>query len=202
MSTKKNYWAQVISSMNGMISFGGLSPKEDVTHSIELRALDGRHFISMEEDGPRQGWTTMNSPGATMIHCGSDLAEMDDSSTTSKTEKEAFVLIANNGDIQLKATNGKIRIEALDIEFCATGNAPQGQFWVNANESIKLDSKNITIDAKGGCKILTTGLMTISGGLATAIFSPIISGVSAATISKALPLPGKILGDLLSKREQ
>ena len=65
MSTKKNYWAQIISSMNGMISFGGLSPKEDVTHSIELRALDGRHFISMEEDGPRQGWTTMNSPGAT-----------------------------------------------------------------------------------------------------------------------------------------
>ena len=35
--------------MNGMISCGGLD--EDVTHSIELRALDGRHFISMEEDG-------------------------------------------------------------------------------------------------------------------------------------------------------
>ena len=202
MSKKKNYWSQVISSMNGLISFGGLSPKEDVTHSIELKALDGRHFIAMEEDGVRQGWTTMNSPGATMIHCGEDLVELDDSSTTSKTEKEAFVLIAENGDIQLKAANGKIKIEALDIEFVATGNAPQGQFWVSANESIKLDSKNITVDGKQSCKLLTTGLMTISGGLATAIFSPIISGVSAATVSKALPIPGTILGDLLAKREQ
>ena len=166
MSTKKNYWKQVISTMNGWISFGGLSPKEDVTHSIELKAMDGRHFITMEEDGVRQGWTTLNSPGATMIHCGEDLVELDDSSTTSKTEKEAFVVIAENGDIQLKAANGKIRIEALDIEFVATGNAPAGQFWVSANESIKLDSKNITIDGKQSYKILTTCLITISGGLA------------------------------------
>ena len=202
MSTKKNYWKQVISTMNGWISFGGLSPKEDVTHSIELKAMDGRHFITMEEDGVRQGWTTLNSPGATMIHCGEDLVELDDCSTTSKTEKEAFVVIAENGDIQLKAANGKIRIEALDIEFVATGNAPAGQFWVSANESIKLDSKNITIDGKQSTKILTTGLMTISGGLAMSIFAPIIGGVSAATVSKGLPIPGKIFGSDLSKKEQ
>ena len=202
MSTKKNYWKQVISTMNGWISFGGLSPKEDVTHSIELKAMDGRHFITMEEDGVRQGWTTLNSPGATMIHCGEDLVELDDSSTTSKTEKEAFVVIAENGDIQLKAANGKIRIEALDIEFVASGNAPAGQFWVSANESIKLDSKNITIDGKQSTKILTTGLMTISGGLAMSIFAPIIGGVSAATVSKGLPIPGKIFGSDLSKKEQ
>ena len=202
MSTKKNYWKQAISTMNGWISFGGLSPKEDVTHSIELKAMDGRHFITMEEDGVRQGWTTLNSPGATMIHCGEDLVELDDSSTTSKTEKEAFVVIAENGDIQLKAANGKIRIEALDIEFVATGNAPAGQFWVSANESIKLDSKNITIDGKQSTKILTTGLMTISGGLAMSIFAPIIGGVSAATVSKGLPIPGKIFGSDLSKKEQ
>ena len=202
MSTKKNYWKQVISTMNGWISFGGLSPKEDVTHSIELKAMDGRHFITMEEDGVRQGWTTLNSPGATMIHSGEDLVELDDSSTTSKTEKEAFVVIAENGDIQLKAANGKIRIEALDIEFVATGNAPAGQFWVSANESIKLDSKNITIDGKQSTKILTTGLMTISGGLAMSIFAPIIGGVSAATVSKGLPIPGKIFGSDLSKKEQ
>jgi len=204
MTQKKNFWTQVISTMNGMITFGGLSPHEDVTSSIELKALDGRHFLSLDEDGPRTGWTIMNAPGSTMIHTGEDLAAVPEGSDPPEgiCEKEAFVVIAENGDIQLKAANGKIRIEALDIEFVATGNAPAGQFWVSANESIKLDSKNITIDGKQSCKVLTTGLMTISGGLATAIFSPIISGVSAATVSKALPIPGTILGDLLAKREQ
>ena len=55
MTTKKNFWTQVISTMNGMITFGGLSQQEDVTSSIELKALDGRHFISLDEDGPRTG---------------------------------------------------------------------------------------------------------------------------------------------------
>ena len=73
---------------------------------------------------------------------------------------------------------------------------------MNANESIKLDSKNITIDGKQSCKVLTTGLMTISGGLAMSIFAPIIGGVSAATVGKALPLPGSIFGMDLTKREQ
>ena len=66
----------------------------------------------------------------------------------------------------------------------------------------ELDSKNITIDGKQSTKILTTGLMTISGGLAMSIFAPIIGGVSAATVSKGLPIPGKIFGSDLSKKEQ
>ena len=44
--------------------------------------------------------------------------------------------------------------------------------------------------------------MTISGGLAMSIFAPIIGGVSAATVSKALPIPGSIFGMDLTKREQ
>ena len=32
----------------------------------------GRHFIDMTEDGVREGWTTMNSPGATQINAGED----------------------------------------------------------------------------------------------------------------------------------
>ena len=122
MTQKKNFWTQVISTMNGMITFGGLSQQEDVTSSIELKALDGRHFISLDEDGPRTGWTIMNAPGSTMIHTGSDLAATPAPLGPVVTdppegicEKEAFVVIAENGDIQLKAANGKVRIEGHDI---------------------------------------------------------------------------------------
>ena len=193
MATKKNYWKQIISSMNGWISFGGLSPKEDVTHSIELKAMDGRHFISMEEDGVRQGWTTMNSPGATMIHTGEDLAAVPEGSDPPEgiCEKEAFVVIAKNGDIQLKAANGKIRMEAHDIEMVATGQPPDhGRVEINGYESIKLDSKNITIDGKQSYKIVSTGILTLSGLLGVHIISPLITGVTAASIPGTMPKPG------------
>ena len=41
----------------------------------------------------------------------------------------------------------------------------QGVIWANAYETLKLDSKNVTIDGKQSCKIMTSGLMTIRGVL-------------------------------------
>jgi hypothetical protein len=187
MASKKNFWTQVISTMNGLISFGSLSPDETVTSSVEIKAMDGRHFISLDEDGQRTGWTIANSPGATIIHVGEDLQDAEEEGIC---EKEAFVVVANNGDIQLKANNGKIRLEALDIEFVANGNKPHGTFWAYANENIKLDSKNVTIDGKQSLK-LQSPLTNITGAM-TQIFSGLIYGVTASTIPKVLPIPGKM----------
>ena len=181
MAQKRNFWTQVWSSMNGAITFGGLSPFKDVTSSVELKGMDGRHFFAFEEDGIRKNYTTMNTPGATIMHTGEDL----------KKEEEAFVILAENGDIQLKAANGKIRIEGLDIEFVATGNAPEGVLWAKANETLKLDSKNVTIDGKQSCKVMTSGLMTIRGSLGMQMLSPLIEGVSRALTKLKLPEPAE-----------
>ena len=56
---------------------------------------------------PRTGYTLLNSPGSTFIHSGEDLEQ----------QQEAIMILANNGDIHLKAANGKIKLEALDIEL-------------------------------------------------------------------------------------
>ena len=190
---KKNFWVQAWSAMNGMIQFGALSPRDDVTSSVELKGLDGRHFLSLDEDGVRTGWTVMNSPGATMIHTGEDLAAVPEGSDPPEgiCEKEAFVVIAKNGDIQLKAANGKIRMEAHDIEMVATGQPPDhGRVEINGYESIKLDSKNITIDGKQSYKIVSTGILTLSGLLGVHIISHLITGVTAASIPGTMPKPG------------
>ena len=190
---KLNFWTQAWSAMNGMIQFGSLSPDGDVTSSVELKGLDGRHFLSLDEDGVREGWTVMNSPGATMIHTGEDLAAVEEGSDPPEgiCEKEAFVILAKNGDIQLKAANGKIRMEAHDIEMVATGQPPDhGRVEINGYESIKLDSKNITIDGKQSYKIVSTGILTLSGLLGVHIISPLITGVTAASIPGTMPKPG------------
>ena len=182
MSEKKNYWSQVWSAMNGAITFGKLSPKGDVTSSVHIQALDGRHFMSFDEDGERTGYTLLSSPGSTFIHSGEDLEQ----------QQEAVMILAKNGDIHLKATKGKIKLEALDIELVANGNAPQGVIWANANETLKLDSKNVTIDGKQSCKMMTTGLMAVEGKLGMQMISPLIEGVSAAMSKDKLPEPGEI----------
>ena len=182
MSKKKNFWNQVISAMNGSITFGKLSPEGDVTSSVAIEARDGRHFMCLDEDGPRTGYTLMSAPGSTFIHSGEDL----------ERKQEAVVILAENGDIHLKATNGKIKLEALDIELIANGNAPQGVIWANAYETLKLDSKNVTIDGKQSCKVMTSGLMTIRGGLGTQMLSPLIEGVSAAMSKLKLPEPAEV----------
>ena len=182
MSEKKNFWNQVWSAMNGAITFGKLSPKGDVTSSVHIQALDGRHFMCFDEDGPRTGYTLLSSPGSTFIHSGEDL----------KKEQEAIMILSKNGDIHLKATNGKIKLEALDIEFVANGNAPHGVIWANAYETLKLDSKNVTIDGKQSCKVMTSGLLTMRGSLGTQMLSPLIEGISRALTKDKLPEPAQI----------
>jgi hypothetical protein len=180
MSEKKNFWTQVWSAMNGALSFGSLSPKKDVRSCVKLRGLDGRHFLTMDEDGVREGWTTLNSPGATQFNTGEDL----------KKGQNAFFVNAENGDVIIRARNGKVRIEGLDVEISATGNNPEGTFWVKANDAVKIDAKNITLDAKQGLKLLTTGLLTLDGKLGMQILSPIVKGASCAT--DPAKKPGKI----------
>ena len=94
MAEKRNFWTQVIGAMNGAISFGGISKDKSVTSSIELKGLDGRHFVDLTEDGVREGWTTMNAPGATQINSGEDLSK----------GQNAIFINAENGDIILRSS--------------------------------------------------------------------------------------------------
>ena len=195
MSEKCNFWAQEIGTQNGVIKFGALSPDGDVTASVQIVGVDGRHFITMEEDGNRRYWTTMNAPGAFQINAGEDLAvnNPDAEIRKNKVNQNAIFINAENGDVTIRARNGKLRLEGLDIEMVATGNAPEGVLWARANETLKLDSKNITVDGKQSVRIVSTGLLVLTGLLGTQILSPLVNGVTAATAKNLIPKPGKLI---------
>jgi len=189
MSEKKNFWAQEIGAQNGVIKFGSLSPDGDVTASWSVTGCDGRHFITLDEDGQRTGWTTMNAPGVIQIQSGEDLLTIDESASGGRKNKcaeTAIIMNAENGDIVIRARNGKLRFEGLDIEFVAKGGANEGKFKVKAYEDLKLDSKNITIDGTTSISLVSTGIIHMRSPL-TNIVSGLVWGVTAATLTGVIP---------------
>ncbi len=178
MSAKRNFWTQVWSAMNGALIFGGLSPSGgDVRSSVELKALDGRHFFDMTEDGERKGWTTINSPGAFQVGAGEDLEK----------KQNAIFMEAQNGDIIIKARNGKLKLEGLDVEISATGAGREGHAKIHTNNDLTLTGRNITINPKNSLKLVTSGILVLDGKLGIQILSSMVNGASSATNARKKP---------------
>ena len=166
MSEKKNYWTQAIGTQDALIQFGGVSSEKDVTSSFKVRALDGRHFFTMDQDGQRKGWTTLVSPGATQVITGEDLEK----------GQNAIFVEAENGDIIIKATDGNIRFEGDKIDFVA-----RDSLSVEAHNKIDINSNNVNIDARARMRIRANQFLQVDAPCGMQILSKIIQGVSAAT---------------------
>ena len=166
MSEKKNYWTQAIGTQDALIQFGGVSSEKDVTSSFKVRALDGRHFFTMDQDGQRKGWTTLVSPGATQVITGEDLVK----------GQNAIFVEAENGDIIIKATDGNIRLEGDKIDLFA-----KEEINMEACNKIDINSNNVNIDARARMRITARQFLLIDAPCGMQILSKIIQGVSAAT---------------------
>ena len=166
MSEKTNYWSQKISAQDASIIFGGISPEKDVRSSFMVKALDGRHFLTMDQDGQRKGWTTLVSPGCLQLKSGLDFKE----------GQNAIFIEAENGDIVIKATDGNIRFEGDKIDFVA-----RDSFSVEAHNKIAINSNNVNIDARARMRIRANQFLQVDAPCGMQILSKIIQGVSAAT---------------------
>jgi len=178
MAEKRNFWTQVLSAMNGALIFGGLSPSGgDVRSSVELKGLDGRHFIDMTEDGVRKGWTTINSPGAFQVSAGEDLEK----------KQHGVFINSENGDVVIRARNGKVKIEGLDVQIAATGVGEEGFAEITANEDLTLKAKNLTVNARNSIKLVTSGILTLDGKLGLQILGSMVYGSSSSSNSRKKP---------------
>ena len=166
MSEKKNYWTQAIGTQDALIQFGGVSSEKDVTSSFKVRALDGRHFFTMDQDGQRKGWTTLVSPGATQVITGEDLVK----------GQNAIFVEAENGDIIIKATDGNIRLEGDRIDLFA-----KEEINMEACNKIDINSNNVNIEARARMRITARQFLLVDAPCGMQILSKIIQGVSAAT---------------------
>ena len=168
-TAKNNYTAIRYGNDHGSLNCGHVHKPGDVTAGILLQAKDGRHSFFMDNDGQRKGWTSTVSPGNYQVTCGEDNEEAQDS----------MFLHATNGNIVVLATNGKLRLQATDIELVAVGEGgSKGNIKMTATENISIDCKKFQFNAKNYYKLCTSGKADVIANGVLNMYGSIVKAVS------------------------
>ena len=178
---KKTYTTVKYCNDHGSISFGHIHKRADVISDVMLRGSDGEHFFSMDKDGQRKGWTTSMCPGNFQVECGSNRTKDDDT----------CMINAKNGNIDIVATNGKIRLQANSIELVAVGDNSEGNIILEATETISLDATKVIANSKATTRIASAGVVDVAANSCLKMYGSIIRGVSDACAIKDSKVGGK-----------
>jgi hypothetical protein len=178
MSGKKNTDSIKYGNKDGQIEFGHLhlaSPNgtnSDVTSAVMLQAFDSRHYMTMDKDGKRKGWTLNRCPGVYEIKCGTDVPQ----------NEVGFFLLADSGDIVIRAPKGRIRMSALDIDIRADGpNNKRGTINIDSNQSVNIKTGTFDTYASVGIRIFTPKSMNLIANTSMGIVSNFVNGLTAAS---------------------
>lgn len=182
-NVSQNYTAIRYGNDHGSINFGHIHQSGNCTADILLQASDGRHSICLDKEGPRKGCTQVTAPGRISIQSGQDREETEDT----------LVIHAFNGNIDIIASNGKLRLQGTDIELTAVGDGTsKGNINITASENLNLKAEKIFIDSKSLCKIVATGMVEISANSCLKIYSSVMRGVTDAVALKDSKVGGKL----------
>ena len=179
---KKTYTGSKTSTDHAAIYTGKIHKNSDVISDFAVLCSDGEHFMSMDKDGQRPGWTTFMGPGCFQVECGSNREKTQD----------AVMINAKNGNIDIVATNGKIRLQANDIELIAVGeDTAEGNIKMKASENISGDAKKIIMNSVNNTKMMSSGITEAIGNAGLNLYGNIISGVSDAVAVKDSKVGGQ-----------
>jgi len=175
---KENYHAIRYGNKNGEIKFGHIHNDNVISSAMVRSGKDYRHYMTLDSEGTRSGWTLNRCPGVYAIKCADDVSE----------ESIGFILEAVKGDIVIKATDGDVRIEGNNVQIIANGHDNKnGVVTIEGDSAINLVSKNIEINgtatarffSSGTCEVVGNSILNIYGGLAACA-----TGSSASKKSK------------------
>ena len=179
MTKKENFHPYYIGTEHGRLSFGKIKKSNEISACMLQSGPDGgRHYITMDSTGNKEegmrGSTKAFCPGTLTVKTGKDIENYTPPSLK-PNNIPAIWCEAENGDIIIKASHGKIRLEAEDVIINANGfDGKSGTITLDSNDKINLKSQTIDINASVSTKVFSEktvevigkGLLNIYGGLA------------------------------------
>ena len=191
-TAQQNYTSQTIGkNEKGSVWIGAIHKQGDNTSAVALRnEQDGEHQLCLDIGPDRRSTTTSTSPGKFQVDCGKypwieDRAE--------KEAMESCLIHAHNGNIVIKASNGKIRMEATDIEMCTTGSgSTKGNINITASENFILKCKKLQTSSSVYTKLCSAGDFEQAANGVLSTYASLISSITDAVFGK----PSKFGGQL------
>ncbi len=179
-----NRWGKVYFGGLNLAGQGGL--EADVLSGIGLQAQNSLHYFQMENDGPRKGWTLQRNPGVWEVKCGDNVKE---------GEIGAYIQV-ENGDLVLKAPNGRIRLQAVDIDLRADGyNQKTGVINIDANAEVSIRTDKFKVTSENGISLFSPQAIDIVTNTAMNLAGNFVGGFTSAAAqlgAKALPVTSQV----------
>ena len=179
-----NRWGKVYFGGLNLAGQGGL--ESDVLSGIGLQASNSLHYMQMENDGPRKGWTLQRNPGVWEVKCGDNVKE---------GEIGAYIQV-ENGDLVLKAPNGRIRLQAVDIDLRADGyNQKTGVINIDSNNQVRIRTEQFKVTSENGISLFSPQAIDIVTNTAMNLAGNFVGGFTSAAAqlgAKAAPVTSQV----------
>jgi len=178
MTKPINYHPYRIGNEHAEIKFGHIIEEKQFGYYVRTGDDGGRHYIRMRSNGDvkqgQKGSTNFHSPGSFTIDCGQDIRGAKSKDGGKIVNPPAYNLLAQNGDINIAAPHGTIRLSARNIELYATGtDGRNGIIKLDANEKVNIRAPNIDVNSttmlsmfsEGRVNMVGKSIMNVYGGL-------------------------------------
>jgi len=177
------FGALTLGSLN-LAGQGGL--ESDVLSGIGLQAFNSLHYVQMENDGPRKGWTLQRNPGVWEVKCADNVKD---------DEIGGYVQI-ENGDLVLKAPNGRIRLQAVNIDLRADGyNQKNGVINIDGQNEVSIITNKFKVTSQNGISLFSPEAIDIVTNTAMNLAGNFVGGFTSAAAqlgAKAAPVTSQV----------
>ena len=123
-------------------SFYGHSMENNAKMAVMLRRIfpspfKRAQYVGLQQGGALDGSVIISAPSTFQIACGE-----------APVQDVAGVWYAENGDINIHAPKGRIRISAMSIDLISTGDGKEtGYVSVNANTEFNVEAGNVVVNS-------------------------------------------------------
>lgn len=152
MAKSENLETKDVRTKDGNLRLGHIH-LDQVKSSIIMQGQGGLEYITIDQTAPRNGWITSRCRGRYQVVCGDNIPEGDVAMYFNSCGDKGL----SRGNIEI-ITKGIFKVNAKDIQLIATGpDNSTGRITLQSNEEIKLNSKQININAREAMSLFSDG---------------------------------------------
>ena len=204
MTKPINYHPYRLGNEHAEVKFGHIISPAQFGYYVRTGDDGGRHYFRMRSNGDvkqgQKGSTNFHCPGSFTIDCGQDIRGAKSKDGGTLTVPPAYNLMAKNGDINIAAPHGTIRLSAQNIELYATASdGRNGIIKLDASEKVNIKAPNVDLNSTSMLNLFSEGqvnavgksIMNVYGGLMD-FADGATATLGSKTVDKAAAKSGKL----------